>query len=758
MNRKHIAAVFRKDALELLRDRRTWFVNIVLPVLMYPVLAIIGIQVFQITQPGPEDLPSIAIHAAPKDFIQLLEFGEQETAADSEQTSSDAAAPNPETANKKPALLKIQQLSISQAATFRRYLDNKAAAHGDTADTNSNTSTDTAASDEQLAEHKQASLDTLKDIGCSAAILCTKNDDQLSNWRIELIADNAHRDYLSSSKTINNAVAVFRKQLLQERLRASGLSAAFTQPATLQTANLASTGDSIRTHFLAGFLPVLLVLMVIVGTFHPAPDLIAGERERGTLETLLSWPSDRQSIFVGKLLVVIVATIATVLLNLTSLTMTANIIGSQLPGGSNSKIVALSEIISVGPETIILSIVALFPITILIATLSLAVAGLAKSYKEAQNYLSPMVILFTMPSMVCLLPHIKPNLLLDLIPLIGPLVALKACLQGAELGILHLGIATVASIGMSAMVVSWACTLLNKEQFLFPNLKNMGWKQIKQWRQNGNEHGGLDAMLMFAAVLGCYLMSSTIFAPINTIFLVSAPLVIGIALPCLIFVRVGQYRHDKALFTNTPQPLNWLWTILLIPVCVGISLSLGNLQIPFMPENTAEMEMMTKIFEDLNAIGGLGLMLVCVALVPGVCEEIFCRGILLSGFNKSLGPRFAILMSAFLFAALHMSIYRFVPQFVLGIFLAVVVLRSRSIWLAMLIHFGHNGSIVLVEHFVKQDPELMRQMQEASTRTFTSADVYGFVAGFIIAASIAAGLCMLLKPSKIETGTEPNRA
>ena len=148
----------------------------------------------------------------------------------------------------------------------------------------------------------------------------------------------------------------------------------------------------------------------------------------------------------------------------------------------------------------------------------------------------------------------------------------------------------------------------------------------------------------------------------------------------------------------------------------------------------------------INAMGGLPLMILCMAIVPGICEELLCRGALLSGFKKSLGSRYAILMSAFLFAVLHMSPYRFVPQFVLGIFLAVIVLRSHSIWLAMIVHAGHNGIVLVLQYVAENDPEIARMIQEQAGQTITTDHIYAFVGMFVISASAAAGICMLIKP------------
>ena len=108
-------------------------------------------------------------------------------------------------------------------------------------------------------------------------------------------------------------------------------------------------------------------------------------------------------------------------------------------------------------------------------------------------------------------------------------------------------------------------------------------------------------------------------------------------------------------------------------------------------------EQMRKILGDLSTMGGLPLLLLCTAIVPAVCEELLCRGPILAGLRRALGPTTAVIVSALLFAALHQSPFRFVPQAVLGILLAILTLRTGSVMPAMIVHALHNGSLVVAE-------------------------------------------------------------
>ena len=91
--------------------------------------------------------------------------------------------------------------------------------------------------------------------------------------------------------------------------------------------------------------------------------------------------------------------------------------------------------------------------------------------------------------------------------------------------------------------------------------------------------------------------------------------------------------------------------------------------------------------------------LLCLAIVPGICEELLCRGTLLTGLSRGTGRLWGVALSSFLFASLHLSPYRFLPQMVLGVVLALLALRYRSVVPCMVLHAGHNAGVLLIDHF-----------------------------------------------------------
>ena len=103
------------------------------------------------------------------------------------------------------------------------------------------------------------------------------------------------------------------------------------------------------------------------------------------------------------------------------------------------------------------------------------------------------------------------------------------------------------------------------------------------------------------------------------------------------------------------------------------------------------------LLEDLRSAGGLPLLLIAVAVVPAICEEILCRGPVLAGLRRSVGPTAAVVLSGLLFAALHQSPYRFIPQAALGMVLALLTLRTGTVVPAIIVHALHNGTLVVIE-------------------------------------------------------------
>jgi len=105
---------------------------------------------------------------------------------------------------------------------------------------------------------------------------------------------------------------------------------------------------------------------------------------------------------------------------------------------------------------------------------------------------------------------------------------------------------------------------------------------------------------------------------------------------------------------------------------------------------------LTRLFLSTSTIGGLAINLLMIAVLPALGEEFLFRGVVLKLFREwTKNPHLAVLISAFLFSALHLQFYGFLPRFILGIVLGYLFVWSRSIWVPVVIHFVNNGIAVV---------------------------------------------------------------
>src|SRR4029079_3042923 len=175
-------------------------------------------------------------------------------------------------------------------------------------------------------------------------------------------------------------------------------------------------------------LPFVLLVWALTGAFYPAIDLCAGEKERGTLETLLSSPAKRSEIVWGKLLTVMTFSMATSLLNLASMGATGTFIAAQL-----QKMATTTLPMHIGPPpplAIFWVLLALVPISAMFSALSLAVAAFARSSKEGQYYLLPLLMISLPLMMLSLLPNSQLEMGTAMIPLTGMMLLLRALIEG----------------------------------------------------------------------------------------------------------------------------------------------------------------------------------------------------------------------------------------------------------------------------------------------------------------------------------------
>lgn len=214
------------------------------------------------------------------------------------------------------------------------------------------------------------------------------------------------------------------KLLLQERLDSLGLTQAAIEPLKLVKRNTASTQETIGK-MAGGFLPYIFIAFCYMGCMFPAIDLFTGEKERGTIETILATPVDRWKLLAGKMLVVVCSGMTTAFLALFGL-----FVGMQL--GETLPQELIDVVLGVlSPTFMLLFFLMLIPLVTAFAGLMIPATVFAKSYKEAQSILSPLNFVVILPAIVGMMPGVELNYATACVPVLNVVLATKDLIAGS---------------------------------------------------------------------------------------------------------------------------------------------------------------------------------------------------------------------------------------------------------------------------------------------------------------------------------------
>ena len=161
-------------------------------------------------------------------------------------------------------------------------------------------------------------------------------------------------------------------------------------------------------------------------------------------------------------------------------------------------------------------------------------------------------------------------------------------------------------------------------------------------------------------------------------------------------------------FTPIRSPFIWLSVILLMPLALPAVNWLKSLNdmvvLPhfmsgvelWMQQMEHQSEVLTDKFLSVSSYSGLALNLLVMAAIPALGEELFFRGILQTVLGEKLNRHLAVWITAFIFSAIHLQFYGFLPRFCLGAALGYLFLFSGSIWASIVAHFINNALAVLL--------------------------------------------------------------
>lgn len=272
-----------------------------------------------------------------------------------------------------------------------------------------------------------------------------------------------------------------RDARVTETIAARGLPANFVRPFEIRRENVAPP-EKVAGNLIGAFVPYIIIILCLTGAMYPAIDLTAGEKERGTMETILCSPVARLDLVLGKFLLVVTAALATVMFAMLSMGLSfiaaGTILGKMIGGGAAGLPAAAAQAGAAGagaggglplmidPMGVLAVFGLVIPVSIFFAALLLAIALFAKSYKEAQTYVSPLIFLSIIPAIAALLPGFELNLGLAFVPVLNISLVSKEILSGVY-DWTHIGVVFGSMCAYAAAALAFCVAMFRRESVLF---------------------------------------------------------------------------------------------------------------------------------------------------------------------------------------------------------------------------------------------------------------------------------------------------
>jgi len=227
-----------------------------------------------------------------------------------------------------------------------------------------------------------------------------------------------------ASEKLKDKLKEYQDSIIAERLALHHIDRAMLNPLKINKENLAPK-EKMGGFMLGMFLPYMIVILAMIGAMYPAIDLTAGEKERGTLETILVTPVSRLDIATGKFLTVLTISLITIVLSTASMSITAGLGLAQM-----SRFGSEQMQIAIKPLSLILLLFLMLPLAALFSSVLLSIALSAKSYREAQSYISPLMFVVILPAMISFVPGIELSWGLAFVPIVNISLAAREILLG----------------------------------------------------------------------------------------------------------------------------------------------------------------------------------------------------------------------------------------------------------------------------------------------------------------------------------------
>ncbi|MFO0427068.1 MAG: ABC transporter permease subunit/CPBP intramembrane protease [Planctomyces sp.] len=651
----------QKELRETLRDRRTIITLLVMPLLLYPLMGMV-FRFMAISQLRSDSRPEFSIVVGSESeaiwLNSVLKAGGQ-MLHQSVRNSGDETESSQERQRPRFRMMTPENPTASNISEIVRSL-NADIGLKITSDSSDQRSTELAPSDVEV-------------ISCSDS---QSSREALRSLEEILVAANLN--FASSRLLYHDPAAHLPVRVTQTFVR---------------------SGEKSRG--LLGMIPLILLLMTVTGGVYPAIDLTAGERERDTLETLISLPVPRVHLLLAKFVAVLSVTMLTGLVNLTAMTATvfALRMETQLFGAGGMTIRLAISLAG------ILAIFGLFYSSVL-----LAITSSSRSFKEAQTYLIPLMLMSLGPGLSVLMPGWHLEGIATVIPVVNMLLLAREVFERTATA--GPALLAVTSTVIYAAIALWFAARVFGADAVATGSRG-SWSDLfrrKTTRSRRLEPGAAiwTLVLMFPLYFfASAVLSRTAESGIEVRLIASGVLTLILfgALPMgvLLWKRTTlQSGLQLFRFSGKLWPAVILTGLSVWPLVYELVLLTQKLSVLRIDEE--RLRQASEFLEKWMNVP-LPLMVLTLGILPGVFEELFFRGFLLGSLRHHLRRSHAILLCGLLFGVFHViasegvTPERLIPSATLGILLSWIAMQTGSVLPGMVLHVLHNSTLLTMSRF-----------------------------------------------------------
>jgi sodium transport system permease protein len=662
MRWSNLSVIVRREIRDQFRDRRTLFMIFVLPILLYPILGIGVVQFASALEQKPRLVVVVGAEYLPK----------------------------------APPLLNTQRNGFNPAlfdspAEAERMIvrhESGSSPWGDRRLREQAIRRDDAAAVMIIPRDLPDQLEREKEIDIAIQYNSVDEPSQITYLRLKELLDR------------------WQRSIRDHRLERDQKTKSYAEPIQVKAEDVA-TARELGGSVWSRLFPFLLVMMSLTGAFYPAIDLCAGEKERGTMETLLISPASRSEIVLGKFLTVMLASVMTAILNLVSMGLTglqlANQVGVMAAGARDR--FANSMLSPPTLQAAIWMVLLLIPLAAFFSAVCLSLAVLARSMKEGQYYMTPLYIICMPLVFLTLMPGVELDLFYSLVPITGVALLLRALILGNyDVALRFFLPVLVPTLVYAAVALRWAIDQFQREDVLFRESEQFSlsaWLRHMLRDREPIPTGG-QATFCFALMLTStwflMLYLARLEADLSLMAVIAGQLIIFFPPVLLALVMTSSPRRTLRLAWPESRYL-----VLAVALVVAINPLVNELR-PIVESLFPYSSAIKSSLEKMMAHApGFATSIFVFALIPAICEEFAFRGFILSGLEHHHRTRSAILLSALMFGFDHVLLSMYQQLFnatLLGIVLGLLAVRSRSILPGLVFHFLNNAFGVSLSHVV----------------------------------------------------------